>query len=101
MVVVRNIFRIKFGKSKEATALWKQGMALAQKLELGRRECRLLTDLAGPPFYTLVFETTHDSLADWEKASKTLRADPQWLAIYQQITPLVEEGRREILATID
>ena len=61
MIVVRNVFQLKFGKAKEAVAAWKDGMALARKQGFAAKSMRVLTDLVGP-FYTLVFETTFDSL---------------------------------------
>jgi hypothetical protein len=100
MIVVRDIFRIKFGKTKEATALWKQAMSVAQRIGYGKAGARLLTDLAGPSYYTLILETMHESLAHWESASRAVRADSQWQTIYQQITPLTDEGRREILSVV-
>ena len=31
MIVVRNVFRLKFGKAKEAVALFKEGIALQKR----------------------------------------------------------------------
>jgi hypothetical protein len=100
MIVVRDIFRLKFGQSKEAIALWKQALAVVQKSEFGKYPTRLLTDLAGPEYYTLVLESTFDSVAQWDQASTTLRADPAWRSIYAKILPLTETGRREILSVV-
>src|SRR5205809_2730925 len=59
MFVVRDIFQLKFGQSKEATALWKQGVAqIASKAKGG---ARLLTDVAGAPYYTIILESTWES----------------------------------------
>ena len=56
MVVVRNVFQLKFGKAKEAVALMKEGLAI-QKRAMTDVEfsTRVLTDVTGP-FYTLVLE---------------------------------------------
>jgi len=62
MIVVRDIFRLKFGKAKEATALWKQAMGIMKRAGYGNAGNRLLTDLAGEAYYTLVLESSYDSL---------------------------------------
>ena len=43
MVVVRDIFRLKFGQSKEAMALWKEAAAAARSSGYGTAGFRLLT----------------------------------------------------------
>ena len=99
MFVVRDIFQVKFGQSKEATALWKQGVAqIASKAKGG---ARLLTDVAGAPYYTIILESTWDSLGQWEQATKGVRADPEWQKWYQKVVALTESGRREILSIIE
>src|SRR5678815_1532491 len=81
MIVVRNVFRLKFGRSKEAVGLWKEGLALGKKLGFQSKSNRVLTDLVGP-FYTVVFENTFESLSDFENAAKTLMPNPEWQAWY-------------------
>ena len=44
MIVVRDIFRLKFGQSKEATALWKEAAASLRTSGHGAVNVRLLTD---------------------------------------------------------
>ena len=65
MILVRDVFRLKFGKAKEARALLKEGLRIAAKA--GFSSQRQLVDLTGQ-FYTLVLESTHASLAAWESA---------------------------------
>jgi hypothetical protein len=100
MVVVRNVFRMNFGKAKEATDLWKQALAVLTKLGNASGGVRLLTDLAGPSFYTIVLETSHASITEWEQASQAIRSAPEFKAIYQKISALTDEGHREILTVI-
>ena len=60
MVVIRNVFHLKFGKAREAVALFKEGIAIQKKLGASAGidvSSRLLTDLSGP-FYTVVLEIT-------------------------------------------
>jgi len=101
MIVVRDVFRVKFGKAKEATDLWKKAVAMLNKSGYGGGTTRILTDLAGPPYYTLVLETSYESVSKWEEAGKEVRKNAEWKSIYQQIVPLTEEGRREILAVVE
>ncbi len=95
MIVVRNVFQLEFGKAKEAVALWKTGAAEARKATSGRWEMRLLTDVTGPA-YTLVVETTHESLAAFEKDTRELMADSAWRAWYPRFIPLARGSHREI-----
>jgi hypothetical protein len=100
MIVVRNIFQMKFGQSGPAIELWKQAIELNKKLENGPTSARLLTDLAGGPFYTVVLEHTFDSLTHFENSVKLVLANAEWRAIYSKIVPMVESGRREILNVV-
>ncbi|HEY8667312.1 MAG TPA: NIPSNAP family protein [Tepidisphaeraceae bacterium] len=100
MVVVRDIFQLKFGQAKEAVTLWKQVIAINQRRGYGTAATRMLTDLVGPAYYTLILETTFDSVAQFEKGIKEVLADPEWRAIYAKIIPLTESGRREILSVV-
>jgi len=97
MIVVRNVFKLKFGKAKEATSLWKQGVAIAHGAGFPKGSTRILTDLVGP-FYTLIMETTHESLSEYERAAKNLMDNKEWKAWYADVLPLTEGGYREIYA---
>jgi len=99
MVVIRNVFRLKFGKAKEGVALFKEGMAIQKRLG-SRFNARLLTDLTGP-FYTVVLELTVPSLSAFETEAPRLMADKDWQSNYQKITALVESGYREIFTLVE
>ena len=98
MIVVRNVFRLKFGKAKEASELWKEGLALTKRLGFTAKS-RVLTDLVGQ-FYTVVFENTFESLSDFESNAKKLMGNSEWQAWYQKISALTESGYREILNVV-
>jgi hypothetical protein len=100
MIVVRDIFRLKFGQAKEATDLWKKAAAMLQQSGYGVKSTRLLTDLAGGSYYTIVLESAFDSLAEWEKAHQQAKLNAAWREVYAKILPLTEEGRREVLSII-
>jgi len=101
MILVRNVFRLKFGQAREALATWKEGLAIAERLGMPRARGRLLTDLAGPDFYTLVFEATYGSLAEFEEQAKRLMSDPAWQAWYPKVGALSVGGHREIFTVVE
>ena len=100
MIIVRDIFRIKFGQTKEAIALWKQARAVNKKLGYGQ-SMRMLTDFVGLPYYTVVLEASFESTAQFEKAIHDVTGNAEWRAIYQKIVPLTESGHREILKEVE
>jgi hypothetical protein len=100
MIVVRNVFQLRFGKAREATATWKEGLAVADRLGFGHGSMRLLTDVVGP-FYTLILESTHQSLADYEAAAKKLMADQDWKNWYGKVAEVSKGGYREIYQVVE
>jgi len=94
MILVRNVFRLKFGKAKEAVATFKELIELARRVGFPGKS-RLLTDLVGD-FYTIVFEHTADSLAAFESSAGAMMGKPEWQAAYAKLVPLIESGHREI-----
>ena len=101
MIVVRDIFRLKFGQSKEAVALWREGAAALRNSGYGAINVRLLTDLVGAEYYTVVLESTFKSVGDWEKAHAAGKDNAPWKAIYAKIIPYTEVGHREILSVVE
>jgi hypothetical protein len=96
MIVVRNIFRLKFGKAKEAKVLLKDLLEINKKLSVSSRA---LTDLTGVS-YTLVLETTHESLSDFENKLKNVFASKDYQENYQKFIPLVDSAYREIMTIV-
>ena len=100
MIVVRNVFRLKFGMAKEAVALMKEGLAIQKRVMAGQEySSRVLTDVTGP-FYTLVLEITAPNLAAFESSAPKLFGDKEWQAHYQKIGALVESGYREVFSIV-
>ena len=99
MIVIRNVFQLKFGKAREALAISKEGLALFQRLGFTKGS-RVLTDVSGN-FYTLVLENTFDSLADFEPAGKEVMSREEWRAWYARFSQLCEGGRREIFSVVE
>ena len=101
MVVIRNVFRLKFGKAKEAIPLFKEGIAIQKRVGSNLNfSTRLLTDLTGP-FYTVVLEISVPNLATFEAEAPRLMGDKDWQANYQKSAALVESGYREIFTVVE
>ena len=101
MIVIRNVFQLKFGKAREAVALMKEGMAIQKRVMSGLEYSnRILTDVTGP-FYTLVLELTVPNLATFESNAPRLFGDKEWQAHYQKVEPLVESGYREVFLIVE
>jgi len=99
MILVRDIFHLKFGKAKDAKVLLKEGQELNKKF--GFDNTRALTDLVTNHSYTLVLESEWKNLADWEGSmAKGLGAD-EWQKWYQKFVPLCETASREILNIVE
>jgi hypothetical protein len=98
MILVREVFQLKIGKAKEAKALFKEAVELAKKYDMpvGRG----MTDLTGP-YYTFVWESTHQSLADYEASMNDPRGAEDWGQWYQKFAPLLEGGRRELFTLVE
>jgi hypothetical protein len=101
MIVIRNVFRLKFGKTREAVALMKEGLAIQKRVTTGvELSSRLLTDVTGP-FYTLVLELTVANMTTFESLGPKLFGNKEWQEHYQKLTPLVESGHREIFTVLE
>jgi len=101
MIVIRNVFRLKFGKAREAVALFKESNAIQKRVGAGADfQVRLLTDVTGA-FYTVVMEITAPSLAAFEAGAPQLMGNKDWQANYQKIAALVESGYREVFSIVE
>jgi hypothetical protein len=101
MIVIRNVFRLKFGQAREAVALARQGLEIQKRVMTGlEHSARLLTDVTGP-FYTLVLELTVPNLSTFESYAPRLFGDKEWQANYHKMIPLVDSGYREVFSVVD
>jgi hypothetical protein len=98
MILVRDIFNLKFGKAKDAKTLLNDAKELNKKY--GFDSTRALTDLTGPS-YRLVLESQWDSLAKWESSMKEGLGASEWQQWYQKFIPLVDSASREILTIVN
>ena len=97
MIVVRNVFRLKFGKAREAVALAKEAESIGKMH--GGTPSRYMTDVTGE-FYTFVMETSFENLTAMEKEQKEIMSKKEFSEWYQKFTPLVESGYREIFNVV-
>lgn len=93
MILSRDIFRLKYGKAREAIEVWKEGVQIQK--DMSKIPTRLLTDLTGTA-YTLVLEMTFKSLAEYEEAVKEIMSTKEWKTWYSKFVPLVETSYREL-----
>ena len=98
MIQVRNVFRLKFGKAKEAKELWKEVLPIQKKYGYG--PAKAFADVSGP-FYTFVLEFTFNDLADFEKRSKETMGQPDFQAWYHKFSAIIESGTREIYTILE
>lgn len=94
MIIERNIFHLKFGKAKEAIAIWKEVLEVAKKTNLAVPEMRLLSDISGPA-YTLVMEMHINSFNDINPKQAIWATHEAFQTLYQKFIPLCESGHRE------
>ena len=98
MILVRDVFQLKFGKARDAKAAWKEAESMMSQSDSPKP--RMLTDLTGPS-YTFVLELEYESLASYEANMQKTFANDEWRQWYQKFTPLVESGRREIFTIVE
>jgi hypothetical protein len=94
MIIERNEFRIKFGKMKDALAIWEEMLAEFRNNK-ETVKVRVLTDLTGPA-YTLVLELElrdfiHLGLKNYQWMTKSKVGE-----LYQNFVPLCESSVRTL-----
>jgi hypothetical protein len=100
MIVVRNVFKVKFGKARDAMEAYKEVAAIAKQSTNGAVPMRLLTDVTGS-HYTLVSELTLENLAAIDKLMPTITGEARWQTAYQKFVPCVDSGHREIFKLVE
>ena len=94
MYIIREVLNCKPGKVRP---LMDKFRALSAALEkTGRPPLRLLTDVSGETFWTLVAEVTVDTVDEFFAVEQTLMGDESVRNAMAGYHELVERGRREI-----
>jgi hypothetical protein len=94
MYVIREVLHCKPGKVRQMVEKFKQISTIVT--EMGHEPMRLLTDVAGEPFWTIVAEARVEKVDDFFVMERTLMANEALRKTMGDYHDLVESGRREI-----
>jgi hypothetical protein len=94
MYVIREVLHCKPGKVRQMADKFR---AISHALqEMGHQPMRLLTDVTGEPFWTIVAEASVEQIDDFFAVEQKLTADERVREAMADYHDLVESGRREI-----
>lgn len=94
MYVIREVLHRKPGKVRQMLEKFR---AISNVLkELGQEPLRLLTDVTGEPFWTVVAEAKVEQIDDFFTFEQTLMANETLRKTMADYHDLVDTGRREI-----
>ena len=95
MYLIREIMHCKPGKAGELVKRFKQMDPLMR--EVGFKEpSRVMTDMSGERYWTVVSEQVVDTLEQYLELSRQTMTDPRVQTIMQGYHEFVESGKREI-----
>ncbi len=94
MYVIREVLHCKPGKVRQMVEKFKQISAVMTAT--GHEPMRLLTDVTGEPFWTIVAEAKVEKVDDFFAMEHTLMANEALRKTMGEYHELVEGGRREI-----
>ncbi len=92
MVVLRRVFRCKYGTAGEVAELCRQVDGKLGKYGFGAG--RVLTDLSGES-HVVVWETPFASLKALEEARRRVLASPEWEAWNAAAAPMIKSAARD------
>ena len=95
MYVIREIMHCKPGKVGEMVKRFKQMEPFMKEVGLKEPQ-RVMTDMSGESFWTVVAEQNVESLEQYLDLSRQTMTDPRVQKVMQGYHELVESGRREI-----
>ena len=94
MYVIREVLHCKPGKVRQMAEKFR---AISHALqEMGHEPMRLLTDVTGEPFWTIVAEAKVEKIDDFFAVEQKLTANETVAKAMADYHDLVESGRREI-----
>jgi hypothetical protein len=94
MYVIREVLHCKPGKVRQMVDKFR-GLSAALK-DMGHEPLRLLTDVTGEPFWTIVAEAHVEKIEDFFAMEQALMANESLRKSMADYHDLVEDGRREI-----
>lgn len=95
MYVIREVLHCKPGKTRQMIEKFRS-ISTALK-DLGHEPMRLLTDVSGEPFWTIIAEAKVENIDDFFAVEQTLTANESVRKAMADYHDLVDSGRREIL----
>ena len=94
MYVIREVLHCKPGKVRQMVDKFR---AISHALEeMGHEPMRLLSDVTGEPFWTIVAEANVEKIDDFFAMEQTLLANETLRKTMADYHDLVDSGRREI-----
>ena len=99
MYVVREILNCKPGKVRQMAENFEAISAALR--EMGRQPLRLMTDVTGEPFWTLVVEATVETVDEFFEMERTVTAKESVQHRMAGYHELVQSGRREVYQIVD
>ena len=94
MYVIREVLHCKPGRVRQMADKFRQISAVLK--DMGQEPLRLLTDVSGEPFWTLVAEAKVEKIDDFFAIEQSLMANQTLQKTMADYHELVESGRREI-----
>ena len=94
MYVIREVLNCKPGKVRQMVEKFK-GISTALK-EMGQEPLRVLTDVTGEPYWTIVAEARVEKIDDFFAMEQKLASDETLRKTMADYHDLVDRGRREI-----
>jgi hypothetical protein len=94
MYVIREILNCKPGRVREMVEKFDAISSILK--EMGHEPMRLLTDVTGEPFWTVVAEATVDSIDGFFEIEQRLMTNETLRRVMSNYHELVSTGRREI-----
>lgn len=94
MYVIREVLHCRPGKVRAMVEKFNRISAAME--EMGREPLRLLTDVTGEPFWTVVAEAQVDKIDEFFDMERMLMANETLRTTMADYHELVERGRREI-----
>jgi hypothetical protein len=94
MYVIREVVNCKPGKVRQMVEKFR---AISTALsDMGQEPLRVLTDVTGEPFWTIVAEAKVEKIDDFFAMEQSLRANDALRTALADYHDLVDRGRREI-----
>jgi len=94
MYVIREVLHCKPGKVRQMVEKFR-GISTVLK-EMGQEPLRLLTDVTGEPYWTIVAEAKVERIDDFFAMEQKLEANETLRKTMGDYHDLIESGRREI-----